>query len=59
LADFFKAFCSEYFLDLLCLLAGAPFYVSPGELMEMELTELYFWQERAFRRLELEHPKRG
>ncbi|MDR1656128.1 MAG: GpE family phage tail protein [Deltaproteobacteria bacterium] len=37
-------------------MAGAPFHISPAELMEMELLELLFWESQAIRRLKLENP---
>jgi hypothetical protein len=44
---------------MMCLLAGAPFHISPSELMEMDVEDLIYWQNLALKRLEYEQPDNG
>ena len=43
----------------MALLAGEPFYVSPSELMSMEAADLFYWEDMAYRRLELARQGKG
>jgi hypothetical protein len=39
------------------LLAGYPFYISPKELYNMTIKQLFFWSERAIKRINFDIKK--
>ena len=41
------------------LLAGAPFYIAPSELMEMDQADLEYWLIRMNERLKMENASGG
>jgi hypothetical protein len=44
-------------LDLMAILAGSPLYISPSELDEMLVDDLFYWLDVALHRRSLEQSK--